>query len=99
MSFISDVAASFKPGSMTNPIERNCFGITGIVGAVMAIGLAILGAPAASWIAVGAISAAFITSAMIESRGLAWSAVIASFGLSLAAAALNPMPVSYWVVI
>lgn len=102
MSFISDIASSFMPGSMNEPSERNAFGITGIIGAIMAIGLAILGAPAVVTISIGAISASFITSAIIESRGLAWSTVIASFGLLFAAAALNPAPVShvsYWVVI
>lgn len=96
--FISDIANSFKPGSMTNPVERNVYGIAGIVGLVSSIALAVFGAPALLCAFSAVISATLVASALMESRGLAYTALIGWVGLSLAAAALTPMPTTMWVV-
>jgi hypothetical protein len=99
-SFIADIGNAFKPGSMNEPIERNVFGVIGIVGIVMSIALAILGAPALLWGVSLTIFSTLAISAIIESRGLAYSACIALFALGIAIAAVTPMPPvqAVWVV-
>ena len=96
-SFVSDIVNSFKPGSM-NPVERNLHGIAGIVGVVASIALAIFGAPVAIWVFSGIAFSTLVVSAMIESKGLAYSAYIACFGLTIAAAATTPMQPAVWIV-
>ena len=96
-SFISDIASSFKPGTL-KPIERNIHGIVGLVGLVCSVALAILGAPALVWALMGAVFSSLVVSAIIESKGLAITSYIALFGMSFAAAALTPMPPAVWVV-
>lgn len=96
-SFISDIASSFKPGTL-NPVERNIHGIVGLVGIVCTVALAILGAPAWAVAFLGAAFSTLVVSAIIESKGLAITSYIALLGLTFAAAALTPMPPAVWVV-
>ncbi len=92
-----DVLHSFKPGSMTSLEEQSTHAAVGLFGAVTAIALAILGAPAAA-LGVAIFSATILIGALIKSRGIVYSTWIALFGFSLAASIMNPMPVNHHVV-
>lgn len=81
-----------------NPAERNVHGIVGIVGLVSTIALAILGAPLIALMLSGTVFTTLIASAIIESKGLAYSAYIAAFGLTFAAAAMTPIQPAVWIV-
>ncbi|MES2344427.1 MAG: hypothetical protein V4494_00615 [Chlamydiota bacterium] len=93
-----DVAKEFLPGSMTQE-ERITTGMLGIAGVVTTAALAIFAAPPIALGIVGGISATILVGAILGSRGISYSAVIAAGILFIAGAITGHIPIVFAIAL
>ena len=91
-------AKSFLPGSLGKE-ERIIAGAIGGFAAITAIALAILSAPPLALIIVGALSATILTGAILGSRGITYTGLIAGAAFCVAGAALGHLPIGLLITI
>lgn len=98
MSALVEVCKSFAPGTLDSS-EAIVHGVVGTVALVTTVALGILGAPAIAVGVVGCFAGYLLMGSILQSKGLTYSGYIIAAGFALAAAIINPIPLSFvWVI-